>query len=133
MSADRAFFDSNVLLYVISDDPAKIRRSQEILLPGGVISVQVLNEFANVARRKYRHDLRSIRTVLTDFRATLRVVPLTEATHDLGLELAERYSHSVYDSMIVAAARLAGCTTLFSEDMQDGLLIGDLTIRNPYA
>ncbi len=65
-------------------------------------------------------------------RHCVTVVPLTVDTHDRGLALAERYQLSLYDGMIVAAAQLAGCTTLYSEDMHDGLVIDGLTIRNPY-
>ena len=132
MSAE-AFFDTNILVYLDSDDLAKARRSGDILMRGGVISVQVLNEFANVARGKQKADWDTIRGRLMKFRATLRVEPLTEATHALGLDLAERHGFSVYDSMIVAAAQLAGCATLFNEDMHDGLVLGPLTIRNPYG
>ena len=132
MSVGKAFFDTNILVYAISDDAAKIRRSEEILSAGGIISVQVLNEFANVARRKHRRDWARIRAVLADFRATLRVETITLETHERGLALAERYGFAVHDAMIVAAAALAGCATLYSEDMHDGLVIGDLTLRNPY-
>jgi predicted nucleic acid-binding protein len=58
---------------------------------------------------------------------------MTIETHDRGLELAERYQLNVYDGTIVAAAQLAGCKILYSEDMHDGLVIGGLTLRNPYA
>jgi predicted nucleic acid-binding protein len=67
------------------------------------------------------------------FRTTLAVVPLTLETHERGLELAERYRLQLYDGMIVAAAQLAGCTVLYSEDMHDGLVIDGLSIRNPYV
>ena len=71
--------------------------------------------------------------LLAAVRANCRVVPLTEATHDLGLEVAERYRLSVYDAMIVAAAMLAGDGVLHTEDLQDGLRVeGGLTIRNPF-
>jgi predicted nucleic acid-binding protein len=73
------------------------------------------------------------RDFLDTFRATLEVIPLTLETHERGLALAERYQLSVYDGMIVAAAQLAGCRVLYSEDMHDGLVIDGLTIRNPYA
>jgi predicted nucleic acid-binding protein len=73
------------------------------------------------------------RDFLDTFRATMKVVPLTLETHERGLDHAERYQLSVYDGMIVAAAQLAGCRVLYSEDMHDGLVIDGLTIRNPYA
>ena len=133
MSATSAFFDTNVLLYFASTNADKADRSDAVLRDGGVVSVQVLNEFAAVARRKYALPWPSIRAVLAAVRSTCNVVPLAIETHELGLALAERYGFNVYDGMIVAAAQLAGCTLLYSEDMHDGLVIDGLTIRNPYA
>jgi predicted nucleic acid-binding protein len=133
MSADEAFFDSNVLIYLTDEASGKSGRTEDLLADGGVISVQVLNEFANVARRKVQLSWVETRDFLDTFRATLEIVPLTLETHERGLDLAERYHLRVYDGMIVAAALLAGCTTLYSEDMHDGLAIDRLTIRNPYA
>ena len=133
MSASEIFFDTNVLMYFASTEAVKAQRSDELLRAGGVVSVQVLNEFAASARRKYALPWASIRVVLAAVRATCAVVPLTETTHELGLMLAERHVLNVYDGMIVAAAQLAGCKTLYSEDMHDGLVIDQLTIRNPYG
>ena len=132
MSADSRFFDTNILLYARSDDDVKLMKSEQILRDGGVVSVQVLNEFANVSRRKWRRDWLEIRAALIAFRASLRVEPVTIETHERGLALAERYGFAVYDAMIVAAAERAGCKVLYSEDMQDGMVIGGLTLRNPY-
>ena len=132
MSADSRFFDTNILLYARSDDDVKLMKSEQILRDGGVVSVQVLNEFANVSRRKWRRDWLEIRAALIAFRASLRVEPVTIETHERGLALAERYGFAVYDAMIVAAAERAGCKVPYSEDMQDGMVIGGLTLRNPY-
>jgi len=134
MRAVDQFFDTNVLLYLLSGDDAKADRAEKALASGGVISIQVLNEFASVAARKLQMPLAEIREVLTTFRAVCKIVPLSEETHDKGLELAERYGLSIYDAMIVASALLAGCKTLWSEDMQDGRVIDRrLQIRNPFG
>lgn len=133
MSADEAFFDSNVLIYLTDEASGKSGRTEDLLADGGVISVQVMNEFANVARREVQLSWAETREFLDTFRATLKIVPLTLETHERGLDLAERYSLGVYDGVIVAAAMLAGCGTLYSEDMHNGLVIDRLTIRNPYA
>ena len=131
--ADR-FVDTNVLLYLLSADAAKADRAEAALSEGGVVSVQVLNEFASVASRKLGMTIAETREALAVVRALCRTVPLTEGTHDKGLEIAERYGLAVYDAMIVAAALLAGCDTLYSEDLQDGQrLDGRLTVRNPLA
>jgi len=132
MSGD--FFDTNVLVYLLSSDAAKAERAETRLRTGGAISVQVLNELTNVARRKLRMDWREIGEFLGTLRGLLDVVPLTVETHDLGLRLAERYGLSTYDSMICAAATLAGCDRLWSEDMQDGMRIGaELRVENPFG
>jgi predicted nucleic acid-binding protein len=133
MSAGEVFFDSNVLIYLTDAESGKAVRAEDLLADGGVISVQVLNEFANVALRKVRLSWPETRDFLDTFRVTLMIVPLTIEMHDRGLALAEQYRLNVYDGMIVAAAQLAGCRTLYSEDMHDGLVIDDLTIRNPFA
>jgi predicted nucleic acid-binding protein len=132
MSAADTFFDTNVLLYLVSGNTAKADRAEELLTNGGSISVQVLNEFASVATRRYDVEIAKIREILLVIRAVCSVKPLEVETHDLGLELAERYRYSIYDSMIVAAALRAGCSTLFSEDLQNRQRIGTLTIRNPF-
>jgi predicted nucleic acid-binding protein len=54
-------------------------------------------------------------------------------THELGLDMTERYGSSIYDGLIIAAAVRAGCTVVYSEDMQHGQAIDQLTIRNPFA
>ena len=132
--AGRVFFDSNTLLYLISKDFEKAHLIRTRLSDRGTISVQVLNEFTNVARRKHRLTIDQIQPVLSDLRQVLDVVPLTIEVHDAGLRLIRRYGLSTYDAMIVAAAMGAGCDTVLSEDMQHGMLIdGKLRIVDPFA
>ena len=95
MSATDAFFDTNVLLYLLSEDAAKADRAEDLLADGGVISVQVLNEFAAVASRKLGLAWPEIREVLGTAQSLCRVEPLTMATHERGLAIAERYGFSV--------------------------------------
>ncbi|MBL0227549.1 PIN domain-containing protein [Thermomonas sp.] len=131
--SDNPFFDSNVLLYLASDDGAKANRAEALLADGGTISVQVLNEMSNAAIRKHGMTWSQVSALLEPVRVLCRIEPLTEATYDLGAQLAARYRFSVYDAMIVAAALLAGADILYSEDMHDGLLVEDrLRIRNPF-
>ena len=128
-----SFFDTNILLYVASGDPAKADRAERLIGAGGVISVQVLNEIANVARRKMGMSWTEIRTLLRTMRTLLSVQPLTIETHETGLVLAERYGLSIYDAMIAASALHAGCGTLWTEDMQDGIVLETrLRIVNPF-
>jgi predicted nucleic acid-binding protein len=133
MSAGEAFFDSNVLVYLADEEAGKSGPTEDLLANGGVISVQVLNEFALTALRKVGLSWAETREFLGIFRATLEIVPLTFETHERGLDLAERYQLNVYDGTIVAAALLAGCKSLYSQDMHDGLVIDGLTLRNPFT
>jgi predicted nucleic acid-binding protein len=134
MRGGEDFFDTNVVLYLLSADPAKADRAEELLAIGGTISVQVLNEFVAVASRKLHMSWIEIREVLAQVRAVCAVEPVTIETHERALRLAERYGISIYDALIVSAALLANCKTLHSEDMQDGQVIErQLTIRNPFT
>ena len=133
MSESKVFFDTNVLLHQFSEDDAKAKASEDVIRAGGFISVQVLNEFALAGRRRLGLSWAVVKEVLGEYRQNFTVVPLTLETHERGITLAERYQLNVYDGMIVAAAQLAGCKTLYSEDMHDGLVIDRLTIRNPYS
>ncbi len=128
-----SFFDTNVLLYLAASDAAKAERAEEIVAQGGAISVQVLNEIANVARRKMQLSWHDTRTFLTTIRALVTVHPISVETHDIGLALAERYSLSIYDALIAASALRADCDTLWSEDLQHGMVLGErLRIVNPF-
>jgi predicted nucleic acid-binding protein len=128
-----SFFDSNVLVYLASGDPVKADQAERVVAAGGAISVQVLNELANVARRKMRLSWTDTRAFLSMVRALLQVHAMTLEIHETGLGLAGRYSVSTYDAMIIASALHAGCDTLWSEDMQDGMVIEEsLRIANPF-
>jgi predicted nucleic acid-binding protein len=131
MSAGKPFFDSNVLLYLITND-AKAEKAELLLDAGGMISVQVLNEFASVASRKLKVAWPSVREALDTIRERCEIIPLTLEIHERGLAIAERYGFSFYDSLILAAAVQAQCRTVYSEDMQDGQVVQGVTIRNPF-
>ena len=129
-----SFFDTNVLLYVASGDPAKADRAEELIGAGGTISVQVLNEITNVARRKMGMSWTETRGLLSMIRDLLLVQPLTLSIHETGLALAERYGLSIDDGMIAASALHADCDTLWSEGMHDGVVFdGRLRIINPFC
>ena len=133
MSAAERVFDTNVLLYLLSGDDNRADRAEQELSAGGVVSVQVLNEFALVATRRLEMSIAEIREVLATLRSVYTIVPVNEGTHDVGLRIAEKHGLSVYDAMIVASALLAGCNTLVSEDMRHGqVLDGRLKVRNPF-
>jgi len=128
-----SFLDSNIVLYLASEDLLKADRAQELVAEGGTISVQVLNEIAIISRRKMGLSWAETRNFLLMIRGLLKVEPIAIEIHDVGISLAERYQLSVYDSMIVSAALSAECDTLLSEDLQNGLLInGRLRVLNPF-
>lgn len=130
-----AFLDTTVLLYAALQPDARSEAARALLARGGVVSVQVLNEFANVARRKLRRPWPEVTRALAAIRTLCPApLPLTLATHEAGLRLAEALGYSLYDSLILAAALEGGCDTLYSEDLQDGQVIEDrLVIHNPFA
>lgn len=129
-----SFIDTNVILYLLSEDSDKADRAEELLSNGATISVQVLNEMANVTRRKLAMPWGQINELSSLIRSLCSIEPLTVEMHERGLHIAERYRLGLYDAMIVAAALLAGCEILYSEDMHDGLIIDDqLRICNPFG
>jgi predicted nucleic acid-binding protein len=128
-----AFFDSNILIYAFSTD-ARRERALAAIGGGGVISVQVLNEFTNVLRKKQKQEWPVIEAALHSLHFRFPdIVPLTSDTHAAAIGFAREHGLAFYDALIVAAAAEAGCDILYSEDMQHGRAIADLTIRNPFV
>jgi len=126
------FFDSNVPLYLLSNDSDKANRAEQVLAEGGTISVQVLNEFVAVARRKHAAPWTTVEQSLSVLRHVCQVQPLTVATHDKAVELAKRYGMPIYDATIAASALEAGCEILYSEDFQHAQKLDGLTVLNPF-
>jgi len=134
MPVERGFPDTDILVCdQTDDDPAKALRTEGLIVAGNVISVQVLNELANVLIRKARWPWEAVGESLALTRAVLDVMLLTEEIHEAGLRVTERYGLSIHEATIVAAAVASRCDVVWSEDMHDGLVIdGRLTIRNPF-
>jgi predicted nucleic acid-binding protein len=128
------FFDSNVLIYTLAKNDPRQPTAARLLAGGGEISVQVLNEFADVARRKLRLSWKEVAEAVEAVRAFCPPpLSLTVGTHEAALGIAGRLGYRFYDSLIIASALEANCATLLSEDMQDGQVIyGRLAIRNPF-
>jgi predicted nucleic acid-binding protein len=133
--SDKTFFDTNVLVYVVGQKDDRTAKAEALVARGGVVSVQVLNELASVARRKLGMSWDEIGEALAAVRMLCpSPLSLTVDTHDAGLRIAAKYGYQVYDALIAAAALEADCTTLYSEDFQDGQVIeGRLTVRNPFT
>jgi predicted nucleic acid-binding protein len=133
MSAAESFFDTSVLLYLLSNDSDKADRIEKLLSKRGVVSVQVLNEFAAVSLRKLKMPLGEVQEILDTIRALCTVEPVSIDTHQRGLVVFERYGFALYDSMLVAAALVAGAKILYSEDLQHGQVIDhQLRVCNPF-
>jgi predicted nucleic acid-binding protein len=132
--SDKAFLDTTILIYALAKDDPRSARAEELLDRGGVISVQVLNEFVSVAR----HKLQMSWDEVTDAVEAIRIlcpspVAITLETHDAALNIAQPYGYGIYVALIAAAALAAKCSTLYSEDLQDGQVIDmQVTIRNPF-
>ena len=132
MPGDR-FFDMNVLIYAFAADDSRSARAEELLSEGGVIGVQVLNEFTNVARRKLSWSWEQIDAALLVIAQLLGGArSLTGAIHASAVTLARDQELSFYDALIVAAAADTGCSVLFTEDLQDGRKFGAVTVENPF-
>jgi predicted nucleic acid-binding protein len=130
----RPFLDTNVVLYAFRQGDSRSRKAEALLSEGGTISVQVLNEFVSVARRKLNKSWEEVRHALGILRIFFpEPAPVTVKTHDIAISIAERYKYSIYDGLILASALGTGCNIVYSEDLQDGQVIEQsLTIRNPF-
>lgn len=127
-----AFFDTNILVYA-QQNGAKADKARALLAAGGVLSVQVLNEFAAVARRKLGKEWDEIGEAIEDALALVDPpLPLTVTLHATARKIARDHGFGFYDALIMAAALEAECDTLLSEDLQDGRAFGALRIVNPF-
>jgi predicted nucleic acid-binding protein len=130
----RDFLDTNVLIYAVAKNDPRAAKAEALLASGGIVSIQCLNEFVSVARRKLNMPWKEVREFL-DLICILcpGPVPISLDTHKAAVAIAEKYGYSIYDALSASAALESGCKTLYSEDLQDGQIINrQLTIRNPF-
>ena len=128
----RVFIDTNVFVYLFGGDALKADQAEAVVKQGGVISVQVLNEFIAVTRGKYHWPWSQVETSLAAIQQECDVIPLDLAIHRQALDVCQQTNLSIYDGLIVAAAQSSSCSTLYSEDMSHGQTIGSVTIINPF-
>ena len=132
MSA-KACFDTNILIYAFAQNDPRAEPAETLLAGGGVVNVQVLNEFAAVAVRKLGMTWDEVADALGAVRVFCPSPrPLTVTVHEAGLRIARQYGYRLYDALIIAAALDAGCAEVLSEDMQHGQSIEGVTLRNPF-
>ena len=130
----KPFFDTNLLVYAFLSTDPRHGTARTLAAGGGVFSVQVANEFVDVARRKMRWEWQDVVAMLAAFRAWFGTpVPLTHETHVLALEVARRRGLRIYDALVLSAAKQAGCRILYTEDLQDGQTIEGVLVRNPFV
>jgi predicted nucleic acid-binding protein len=136
--APRCFIDTNLLVYADSDDEPSKQHAAALLISyaiqtrTGVISTQVLNEYANVALRKLKVPHTRLREQLR-FYQQLEIVMATPEITTAAVDLHQTRSVSFYDALILASAQIAGCQLLYSEDMNRGEVIGGVKIVNPFV
>ncbi|MBZ5720004.1 MAG: PIN domain-containing protein [Acidobacteriia bacterium] len=128
------FLDTNVLIYAVAKNDLRASQAEALLASGGIVSIQSLNEFVSVARRKLDMSWKEVKELLDAICILCPdPVPISLDTHKAAVAIAEKYGYGVYDALVVSAALEAGCKTLYSEDLQDGQVINrQLTIRNPF-
>jgi len=130
----KPFLDTNILIYAFTRNDPRGPAAEAIVEAGGIVSVQVLNEFVNVCRQKLKLEWPRIDEARQILKNLLDPpIPLTSEVHESAVVLSRSHGLAFYDSLIVAAAASANCQTLYSEDMQNGRRIGAVTIRNPFA
>jgi predicted nucleic acid-binding protein len=131
---DKVFFDTNVLIYAMAQSDPRTQDAEDLFAEGGVVSVQVLNEFARVAFGKMKMPWGDVRDALEVIQIFCpEPLPITLTTHQDALTIAEKYRFRIFDALIVASALEANCPILYSEDMRDGQVIdGRMGIRNPF-
>jgi len=130
---DKAFIDTNILLYLYDKELSKKQIAKDILSSQHTISTQVLNEFSNISLKKFKLSPQEIITALTVIIDNASLVLFTDKSIIKALEIKERYQFGYYDSLILATAMEHQCAILYSEDMHHGQTIEDqLTIVNPF-
>jgi predicted nucleic acid-binding protein len=131
---DKDFLDTNVLIYAVAKNDPRASKAEALLASGGIVSVQSLNEFVSVARRKLGMSWKDVKEFLDLVRILCpNPLPISLDTHRAALAIAEKYGYNIYDALVASSALEAGCKTLYSEDLQDGQIINrQLTIRNPF-
>jgi predicted nucleic acid-binding protein len=131
---DKAFLDTNVLVYAFSLNDSRKKVAEDLMVRGGTVGIQTLNEFVNVERYKLKVSWAGILDWLRIIdKLCPAPIPLTAATHNRGLQIAQATGYHIYDSLMLAAALEASCRIFYSEDMHDGQVVENLTIRNPFG
>ena len=137
----RFFLDTNIFVYSFdASSPKKAGQARNLIrraieTRGGIVSYQVVQEFFNVALRRFAKPMSGVdaeQYLATTFRPLLSVHS-SQALYAEALRIAARFRLPWYDALIVASAIEGGCDVLYSEDFQHGQQFGSVTISNPFA
>ncbi len=127
------FADTNIVVYAVGHHSAQRTRAMAILAESVTVSSQVINETVNVLARKQGVDLGIAHEVAENLLEICQVVAVDSQTIRKAISLVRLYQLSHWDSLIVAAALLSGCGTLYSQDMQHGQVFErQLKVVNPF-
>jgi predicted nucleic acid-binding protein len=125
--------DTKILVYAHQEGDDRTPIARQILFEGGVIGVQVLNEFASVLRAKLGFPWPKVQEAVNNILVLCpNPRPLSVDTHMRALGLSERFGFPIWDGLIVAAAIEARCSTLLTEDLQHGQVVEGVRILNPF-
>jgi predicted nucleic acid-binding protein len=129
----KVFSDTNIVLYTIGQDARKAKIARELVSICPLVSAQVINESISVCLRKFGFTKERAYAFADSIMRFVDVLPVDETTIRKSSEIAIRYQLSNWDALIVAAALLAHCDTLYSEDFQHGQVFEkQLTVVNPF-
>ena len=132
---DKIFIDTNILLYAYSTEKNKQEIAQNIINTNNniYISKQVINETINILIKKFKLNIKDIINVVKELEKEFIILDFDIQTQLNALKLKQNYNLQFYDALIVSTALKNSCTILYSEDMQDKLLIEKkLKIINPF-
>lgn len=133
MTLTNAFLDSNIIIYLIDTHLEKSEIAGQLVGYGSHINAQVLVEIGNVCKRKLKWSKHEVSELWYQLMTDCRVTDITESTIAEAIYLTEKYDFQLFDAIIVSGALEAGCSILYSEDMQHELVVEDrLTIINPF-
>lgn len=128
------FVDTNVVAYAFGEDAAKKAKARSLLANHPTISTQVVNEFLNVCRVKLKIGVATRHRLAEELMAGCDVVTVNPAVVQKAMDIEAQYNLNFWDCLIIATAYLAGCDTLYSEDIQDGQVFEErLTVINPFS
>jgi len=137
---DRFFLDTNIFVYSFDRSaPQKAKKAEQLIRKAmttkkGVVSYQVVQEFFNVALKRFAHpmQLAEAEQYLTTVFRPLLGVHSSAALYAEALRISSSAGLAWYDALIVCSAIQAGCDLIYTEDLQDGQKLGSLLVKNPF-